>query len=294
MCNKCDLLAAHLLFTEAERDTVLFEKKNRLAPSNAVRPLTDQERKAKVHFADVEDILEWAEKTIREFSEQLHNMIREAILLALLGKNAKNVSPYEAVAALEKLVQEQPATVQAVVVASVAGIAEVLSQTYSKASGEVIAEAARQGVKDLPKPSPGDKKRWETAAKAVAAHPWQRILSKVQTELTKPAVLLKDKISRKDVLDVLDTVKIDGTQDIARQTIHSAAGTGRLETAEELEPTEIWASEIMDGNACPACEKVDGKDYATLEDAREDYPFGFYEACHGGARCRGTLVFMYE
>lgn len=293
MCSKCDLLAAHLMLAEAEADTVRMEQEGRLAPSNAARPLTDNERRAGVHFADVEDLLNGAEDAARGYAEELHNQVREAILLALLGPKGSSTNPYEALAALEKLTLEQPVVVQAAVTAAVAGIATVLAETYEAASAEVLGEAARQGVKDLPGPLPSPTDKWELPAKGVAAHPWQRILGKVQAELTKPAVLLGDKITREDVQAVLDTVKVDGTQDLARQSIHSAAGTGRLDTAEELEPLEIWASEIMDGAGCPSCAKVDGKDYKDLAEAREDYPFGYYEACDGGARCRGTLVFMF-
>lgn len=293
MCSKCDLLAAHLMLAEAEQDTVRMEQEQRLSPRAAVRPLTEHELRAKVMFADVEDLLEGAAGEAAQIAEELHNAVREAILLALLGSKGKQVSPYEAIHALEKLVAEQPETVAAAVTAATASIATVLDETYGAASRTVIAEAARQGVKDLPAPLPSPAEELGLAARTVAAHPWQRILGKVQAELSKPAVLLADQITREDVEAVMDTVKIDGTRDLAKQSIHTAAGMGRISTAEELEPEEIWASEIMDGAGCEECAKVDGRDYATIAQAREDYPLGFYHRCHGGARCRGTLVFQF-
>lgn len=293
MCSKCDLLAAHLLLSEAEQDTVRMEQEHRLSPRAAIRPLTENELRAKVMFADVEDLLEDAASEAAQISEELHNAVREAILLALLGAKAKKTSPYEAIHALEQLVAEQPETVAAAVAAATASVAGVLNEAYAGASATVLSEAARQGVKDLPAPLVKPADELELAAKAVAAHPWQRILSKVQAELSKPAVLLGDQITREDVEAVLDTVKIDGTRDLAKQSIHTAAGMGRIDTAEELEPQEIWASEIMDGAGCNSCAKVDGRDYATLEQARQDYPLGFYQGCDGGARCRGTLVFQF-
>ena len=45
---------------------------------------------------------------------------------------------------------------------------------------------------------------------------------------------------------------------------------------------------------CHACEAVDGREYESLEAAREDYPLGGFKDCRGQARCRGTLVFEYR
>jgi hypothetical protein len=38
---------------------------------------------------------------------------------------------------------------------------------------------------------------------------------------------------------------------------------------------------------------IDGTDYPDLETAQKDYPAGIYRQCEGGARCRGTLVFVW-
>lgn len=56
---------------------------------------------------------------------------------------------------------------------------------------------------------------------------------------------------------------------------------------------EIYASEVMDANTCEECAEIDGKEYATLPEAEEDYPVGGYVDCEGGLRCRGTLVAVY-
>ena len=45
---------------------------------------------------------------------------------------------------------------------------------------------------------------------------------------------------------------------------------------------------------CHACEAVDGREYESLEAAREDYPLGGFARCDGGPRCRGTLIFEYR
>jgi hypothetical protein len=83
--------------------------------------------------------------------------------------------------------------------------------------------------------------------------------------------------------------------DSARQATHAAANRGRMAAAAHSGATHAFASEILDGNTCGPCQEIDGKDYKTLTEARADYPqSGGYYACDGGARCRGTLIFLYE
>lgn len=45
---------------------------------------------------------------------------------------------------------------------------------------------------------------------------------------------------------------------------------------------------------CHACEAVDGREYDSLAEGREDYPLGGFARCDGGPRCRGTLIFEYR
>lgn len=66
--------------------------------------------------------------------------------------------------------------------------------------------------------------------------------------------------------------------------------------AVDLSPPGIvyaYASELLDANTCGPCSLVDGTDYPSLEAAEADYPEGTYYACAGGARCRGTLVYVW-
>jgi hypothetical protein len=69
-------------------------------------------------------------------------------------------------------------------------------------------------------------------------------------------------------------------QNSARRTVFDGA------------PGTIVGSELLDGNTCLPCKSVDGKEYASMEEAVIDYPAGGYWACLGGARCRGTLIFV--
>lgn len=73
-----------------------------------------------------------------------------------------------------------------------------------------------------------------------------------------------------------------------------AQNAGRKEVMREANPTNIYASELLDDATCENCTAIDGETYTKLEDAEADYPTGGFADCLGGARCRGTLVAVYE
>lgn len=49
-------------------------------------------------------------------------------------------------------------------------------------------------------------------------------------------------------------------------------------------------AKLGDGIICEPCIRVDGTEYASMSDARIDYPSGYYRDCEGGKRCRGTVL----
>ncbi|RKR29798.1 hypothetical protein [Arthrobacter oryzae] len=61
--------------------------------------------------------------------------------------------------------------------------------------------------------------------------------------------------------------------------------------------SEIWASELIDGDTCKNCASHDGHEYTSMADARADYPEGEYPAsgykhCTSDSGCRGTLMMI--
>lgn len=72
-----------------------------------------------------------------------------------------------------------------------------------------------------------------------------------------------------------------------------AYNSGRRSYMAASGPKEIFASEILDGNACANCNGVDGTEWKTLAEAEVAYPLGGFVECEGGLRCRGTLVAVY-
>jgi hypothetical protein len=56
----------------------------------------------------------------------------------------------------------------------------------------------------------------------------------------------------------------------------------------------IYASEILDDKTCAKCAEHDEHEYASMSEARADYPEDGYKDCVSPAGCRGTLVLMYD
>jgi hypothetical protein len=82
-------------------------------------------------------------------------------------------------------------------------------------------------------------------------------------------------------------------QDQLGGAITQAQNSGRRVVMSK-KPARIYASELLDLNTCSACRGKDGTEYPGLIDAEADYPTGGYRECAGGARCRGTLVAVYN
>lgn len=298
MCAECNGILAEIeqltILAELEDSVIRAEIEAGLNAAGATRALSPDEILAKVKFGELSAIMEDATLSATAALESLRAVIMDTIMAELLG-DADTVAPADAARAMAQLNAAQPTSVQKAVAATAAALVLVLAATAGRAGKAVAGEAARQGVQLgswQPPAVPQD--TFALPAAAAALHPWQRITTKLQTELLAPANLYKASISREEITKTLDKIPLDGSVDVARQTIHSAQGIGRNAAAMELNPSAIFASEIMDGNTCPACKAVDGKQYDTMAEARTEYEHGGYGACQGGARCRGTLVFLYD
>jgi len=57
----------------------------------------------------------------------------------------------------------------------------------------------------------------------------------------------------------------------------------------------LYATELLDDRTCDPCGAIDGTQYASLDDASNDYPGlgGGYVWCDGRENCRGSLVVVY-
>jgi hypothetical protein len=297
MCAKCDRLehdlTAEVLLAAAERELVLAQTETGESVPHAVRPLSAAEKRAKMRFGEIDKLeSDAAEKAAKLLASNAQVYIM-AVIGAIFGSQDA-VEPAQVVDAVETINRAQPADVIAETERSQKAMSLILGQVYAGAAQIVIGEALRQGVKKTPKPFKPDPARFDATAKAVALHPWTRITGKLQADMLEPRTLAQPTILKTDVQKNLEAIPLDGAVDLARQSIHTAHGTGRVEAAVTMAPEEIYSSELMDGETCDACARVDGKDYDSMDDALTEYETGGYGACKGGARCRGTLVFQYN
>ena len=297
MCDLCATAKRELLFAEVERELILAESDAGESVPNAVRPLSADERRAKMRFGDIDTMERMAESRAATLLIELRAEINDALLDELFVEG-ETAAPAAVADRLTTLLQVQPERVQRAVAAAADGIGSVLDDVYAQSARIVVEEAKRQGsdVSKLPDSRlkfAGGASLFDMLSGAAVSYFWQRITTVLQRELLAPTALVRSIVARADVDVVLGDIDPAGALDQVSQAVHAARGAGRYDQAAEFEPEEIWASELMDGRTCRPCELVDGKDYATLAEARVEYEAGGYGACAGGARCRGTLVMIY-
>ncbi len=95
----------------------------------------------------------------------------------------------------------------------------------------------------------------------------------------------------------LNAMSHQWTMDQLQGAVTAAQNAGRIgvfNTADPGTAVRYYASEILDVSTCDACASVDGTEYASLQDAEQDYSSGGYNDCAGGPRCRGTLVMVAD
>ena len=292
MCNVCTAIELEHAIAVAERELIFAEADEGSSFPGATRPLSADEKRSKTRFGDIARLQDDAADAIAKIIDRLGDVVGAAILAEVFG-DRDDATPAEISAALAALIETQPAKVKAEILTAQTQIAATLGGVYVGASKIAADEAARQGVKGSKKLSPAER-LFEPLGRAVAVAPWSRLLGKVQAELLEPRNLTKPVIEKAAVEKVIADTPVDGAKDLARQSIHAAHGAGRYDTAVGIEPTEIWASELLDGATCGPCSRVDGKSYESMADALTEYESGGYGACLGGARCRGTLIFLYS
>lgn len=295
MCERCDRLEANMieqvLFAAAHRELILAEADSGESVPHAVRPLSAAEKKAKMRFGEIEAL----EHSAAEKIGKLLDGNRQLYILSVIGeifRGRDRADAAQVIDAFEQLAKAQPKAVAAEIARATKDIESILAQVYAGASLIAVGEAGRQKAPTMPDALDAEPGRFHDQARMVAMHPWTRLTSKLQADMLTPAALAKP-VSKADVQKALEAIPIDGAKDLARQAVNTAHGAGRYDTMAPLDPVEIYASELLDGATCDRCEAVDGKEYASMEEALVEYETGGYGACRGGSRCRGTLVSIY-
>lgn len=294
MCSACEGVVAEYLLAEAETELILAEADAGESVTKAIRPLNKAEKKARTRFGDIEKSEAEAAEKAAEIVDEIGQLYVITIIGAIFG-GRQTVGSADLAAKLTSINALLPHAAKDSMKTASGRLAEIFKAAHTAGAEIARAEAKRQGLTNPPKLPEADPERFAPLGQAVALAPWTRITGRLQADYLSPASLVRSEGISRDVFEkAAASISLDGALDLARQAIHTAHGGGRAEAAAEIEPAEVWASELMDGATCGPCARVDGKEYATLADALVEYETGGYGACDGGARCRGTLVFIYE
>lgn len=102
-------------------------------------------------------------------------------------------------------------------------------------------------------------------------------------------------LAERDVLAGMGTGAVNEGRYAVAEVIMGERSS-QLEAAAGDTQHQVYALEILDGNTCDPCAAIDGQEYASLAEARSDYPGigGGYVGCLGRERCRGSLVIVYD
>lgn len=309
MCPQTDELKAleGIAAAAALRQTLMAaETASGESVPDAARTLLPHERRAKMRFGEIYQLMnDKTDRILREVDD-LSLVARDVIYEGLDGITSRR----EAIPAMVQLRAKQPDAMIRAEIQAARVITGILMDTYTGASRIAMGEASRQGI-NLGRRSPLEPggNEFLPAATALAMVPWTQTLASFQVALFDPTFLegapeVSELAARRkkvnapgEILDMVDAAAAKSApkaKDAAKQTVHTAHGKGRTRTAQKMKPTLIWASELLDGNTCAKCRRLDGKEYKTLAAGKRDYPNGPYKNCLGGNRCRGTLVFIYD
>ena len=254
----------------------------------ATRPLSEQEQASGVRFREIHGLQEALLAVVEPVLAGLTAAAVAAVVDAA-GRSSKDM-----LATLAEWRVELPPAVAREVAEAVPVVEDALATSFRESSRLVVKEAGRQGVRLTPVvEQPG----WvRDLAETVTGKPVARVLDAARDLHTAPSALVTPP-TPKTVGQALTGLSPKAPVDLARQANHAVVNSGRVETVVQAEdqPAFTYASELLDGHTCPRCRKIDGTEWATIDEAREHYPDGQgYVECEGGPRCRGTIVWVWR
>jgi len=186
-------------------------------------------------------------------------------------------------------------------------LTESMVSIADEASGQVVDEAAEQGV-TITKVEP-DRDLLGPVAAGVAAILASRLVDSAKaTTLRTWSPPGPDDDTAAVIAETVTAVEA-GLAALSPATPRSQLGgaltgsqnEGRVVTVAAAEPLgDVFASEVNDTNTCQPCRDIDGTPLgstADIEQIRQSYPaggFGGFVDCLGRERCRGTIVIVWR
>lgn len=210
--------------------------------------------------------------------------IQTATLAALIAQVSAAVAAGETatLAALE--VDTAPAA---------AVLAPALIAMAGAGAGQVVAEAAAQGVK-LTKPDL-DEDALTTLADTIAALMGSATADAAGREALR---VWTPGASGDDVAALVQTHMESLTDAWPREqlggALWAAQAHGRWAAIDSAPDAKWIASEVLDRNTCEPCREIDGHEFESKAAAGAAYGSGGYIECLGRERCRGVLLAIWE
>lgn len=173
-----------------------------------------------------------------------------------------------------------------------------LIQMATTGAYQAINEAKRQGVTiampDMGKVTKSLEAR-ATATDSLLARSISEAAGRKALALTGPKSATPEKVAGQ-VHDYLSGLSTSYLEDQLGGALQQAMNAGRKEvfSTDTPQPSDFYASELLDTNTCEECVNVDGTQYPDIDAAEADYPTGGYMDCLGGPRCRGTVIAVYS
>lgn len=159
-------------------------------------------------------------------------------------------------------------------------------------AASVVREASAQGVSvDAVEPADGEMARYARVAVAVLAAQLAGSAAAEALRLVAPGAV--GTVVANLVRQHLESLAAPALAISAALTV--AQNQGRLATMSAAPPAGYYASEVLDTNTCAPCRDINGRLLGdSVTDVFRDYPTGGYVDCLGRARCRGTVVAVWE
>lgn len=160
-------------------------------------------------------------------------------------------------------------------------------------ASEVVTEAAEQGVEVEPA-VPGEDELSALAAVTVAL-----LAAGLAAAVGREALRLltpeseADRIARQ-VQEYLDSLTDRELRDQLGGALTNAQNRARFATMLTAPSATWYAAERNDPHACQPCKLIDNHKFESLDSAFLAYPNGGYVDCHGGVRCRGGVIPVWE
>ena len=289
---------ARVVEEEAERAARMAEETTEgRSWVGASRALFEHEVRAGVRFADLAADHDRNAAEVEGEVTMLHVAVVDVLLAAVFDSEGAARSVEAVSERLRAVRRVWPPALVRVVEDAAEGLASVFRRAGDRGARAAAEEAVRQGLAAEAVVGAIGVHRAGEAARQVADSLVDRLLLSGSSVVDTMRAAPDDLAAAEDLLrDAFENTSVKQVVDDARQVTHHAYGEGRVATVERLpEPSGVYASELLDRNTCTPCSHVDGKDYGSVAEAMEDYPAGGpYRDCHGGSRCRGTLVFEWD